>query len=264
MASRMRKLAWVLPLGLLLAPVVADAGDISNVIFRIEASNTIGSGYVEFTADQLTYNPTTNQWVWSTGYNEILDDMDVIATLDSATLKLVKDPAAVNKPYYIEFGFTLHAGAADTDFFIKSALISFATLPPALLQPPTGGGRATASFTATDVNSNGVTLMPGGPNGAGDYTAQYDGWVPNGTTFASLVGEMSFGPGGSGNASQTFPTGSGYAPINNPVYDMSAMIAFNLTYDDSASGTTTYRILPEPMAGLGAAVLALALGWRRR
>jgi hypothetical protein len=263
MASQARKLAWVLPLVLLLAPVVADAGDVSNVIFRIDAANTVGSGYLDFTSDMLTYQPATNQWVWTTGMNDILTgDGDVVATLDSATLKLVKDPAAT-KAYYLELGFTLHAGVSDTDFDITSALLSFPTLSPGQLQPPLGGGRATASLTATDNNSNGVTLMPAGANGSGAYTAQYDGWVPNGITFASLVGEMTFGSGGSGSASQSFPS-SGYAPINDPVYDMSAMLAFNLTYGDSASGTTTYRILPEPVTGIGALLLTLALGWRRR
>jgi hypothetical protein len=267
MVSYLRKLTWALPVGLLLcSTTVVRAGDVSNIIFRIDATNTVGSGYLEFTADQLAYNPATNQWTWSTWFNEIKTaGGDVVATLDSATLKLVKDPAAANKPYYLEFGFTLHAGDSNTDFAIKSPLISFPTLPPSMLQPPTGGGRATASFTATDVNDNGVTLMPGGPNGAGAYKAQYDGWVPNGTTFASLVGEMTFGPGGSGNASQTFPAGSGYTAINNSVYDMSAMVAFNLTYGDSASATTTYRILPEPTAALGLIGLGiLALGRCRR
>jgi hypothetical protein len=263
MVPQLRKLAWVLAVGLLVAPVVAEAGDISSIIFRIDATNTVGSGYLQFTSDQLVYNASTNQWVWSTGFNEILDGTDVIATLDSATLKLVKDPA-LHKPYYIEFGFTLHSGTADTDFSITSALISFATLPPEKLQPPTGGGRATASFTATDVNGNGVTLTPNGPAGSGVYTAQYDGWVPDGITLASLVGEISIGPGGSGGTSQTYPSGSGYAAIGNSVYDMSAMAGFSLTYDDTVSATTTYRILPEP-AGLGLLLLgAVALGWRRR
>lgn len=262
MIPQVKKLAWMLPLALLVTPVVADAGNVSNVIFRIDASNTVGSGYLEFTSDLLSYEPATNQWVWTTGSHDILDGADVVATLDGATLKLVKDPAAT-KPYYIELGFTLHAGISDTDFAITSALLSFQALPPELLQPPAGGGRATASLTATDVNSNGVTLMPDGPNGSGAYTAKYNGWAPGGTTFATLVGEMTFGPGGSGNASQTYP-GSGYAPINESVYDMSAMLAFNLTGEDSASGTTTYRILPEPVAGVGALVLAMALSWRRR
>jgi MYXO-CTERM domain-containing protein len=263
MIPQVRKLAWVLSVGLLLAPVVANAGNISNVIFRIDATNTVGSGYLEFTSDLLSYQPATNQWVWTTGMSDIVTGGgDVIATLDSATLKLVKDPV-VTKPYYIELGFTLHAGVSDTDFQITSALIDFPTLQPGQLQPPDGGGRATASLTATDVNGDGVTLMPEGSNGSGAYRAEYDGWAPGGITFASLVGEMTFGPGGSGNASQSYP-GTGYAPINDPVYDMSAVLAFNLTYGDSASGTTTYRILPEPVSGLGALVLALALSWRRR
>jgi len=253
----------VLPVALFLAPVLAEAGDVSNIIFRIDATNTVGSGYLEFTSDLLVYQPATNQWTWSTGMNDIVTEGgDFIASLDSATLKLVKDPVAT-KAYYLELGFTLHAGVSDTDFDILSPLISFQTLPSWALQPPDGGGRATASLTATDVNGDGVTLMPAGPSGNGAYTAQYNGWAPNGITFASLVGELSFGPGGSGNASQSYPQ-TGYAPINDDVYDMSAVLAFNLTAEDSGSGTTTYRILPEPVAGVGALLLVLAATWRRR
>ncbi len=263
MVPQLKKLAWLLPItGVLLAPMAANAGNISSVIFRIEATNTVGSGYLEFYSDQLVYNPATNQWVWTTGFNQILDGSDVVATLDGATLKLVKDPAET-KAYYIELDFALHAGPSDTDFFIKSALIDFPTLPPEALQPPTGGGRATASLNITDNNNNGVTCMPLGPNGSGDYTAQYDGWVPDGITLATLIGYISIGPGGSGGSSQTYPTGSGYAPIDVAVYDMSAMAWFNLTYGDAAGATTTYRILPEPAAGL-VLLCALALGWRRR
>jgi len=43
MIPQLRKLAWVLPVGLLLAPVVAEAGNVSNVIFRIDATSTVGS-----------------------------------------------------------------------------------------------------------------------------------------------------------------------------------------------------------------------------
>jgi len=263
MIPQARKLAWVLPLALLLAPTVANAGTVSDVIFRIDATNTVGTGYLDAHADELVYQPATNQWIWSRGLGDITTaGGDIVATLDSATLKLVKDPAAT-KAYFMELGFALRAGDSNTDFSILSALISFPTLSPGQLQPPLGGGRATASLTLTDVNGNGATLMPAGPPGSGAYKAQYDGWVPNGITFASLLAEMTFGPGGSGTAGSSYP-GTGYASINDPVYDMSQMLAFNLTYGDSASGTVTYRILPEPVASLGALVLALTLSWRRR
>lgn len=266
MIPQLKKLAMALPVGLLLLSAsVAQAGDISSIIFRIDATNTVGSGYLEFSSADLTYNPATNQWVWAAGHHELLDGGgDVVAILDSATLKLVKDPAP-NKPYCIELDFAVHAGISDTDFSVKSAMLSFPTLLPSRLQPPTGGGRAVVSFRATDTNANGVTFMATGPSGVGAYTAQYNGWAPGGTTFATLVNEISVGPGGSAAGGQTFPTGSGYAAINDSVSDMSAIMAFGLTFGDSASGTSTYGILPEPTAGLGVMLLgAVALGWRRR
>ncbi len=260
MAQYVRKLNWVLPIVLLAlgAPVI-QAGSISDVIFRIEATNNEGTGYLEFTKDQLVYNPGTNQWTWSTGFHEILNEWgDPIATLDNATIGLIKDPLP-DKFYYISLGLAVHAGASDTVFFVQSAQLSFGTL-----WPPTPAGRATASINATDVNGNGVLMQALGPVGSGIYTAQYNGLAPNGTTFATLVNEVFAGPGGSGSGSQVYPP-TGYESIPVPVYDMSAMLAFTLTYGDSGGGTTTYRILPEPVSGVGfLAACIFALGWRRR
>jgi NADH:ubiquinone oxidoreductase subunit F (NADH-binding) len=141
-------------------------------------------------------------------------------------------------------------------------LLSFPTLPASQLVPPAGGGRSTASYGATDQNGNGVTLLGIGPAGTGAYTAEYNGFVPAGTTFANLVNMIQAGPGGSASASQTFPGGAGYAQINADVYDMSMQSAFTLTANDLANGTVTYRVLPEPTAAL--ALLALAAVARRR
>jgi hypothetical protein len=261
MATNMRRLSCVLPVVLfVLSAPLAQAGDVSNVIFRIDATNAGGSGFLEFTADQLVYNPGTNRWGWNTGLVEIENGSgDTIAILDQANVQYVKDPVA-DSYYYIQLGFALHAGSSDTNISIQSALLSFPMIPPAALQPPVGGARATASFGATDLNGNGVTLLGDGPVGAGAFKAYYNGNV----MFADLVNLVSGGPGGSGNASQTMPM-TGYAAIPVGVQDMSMLIAFDLTYADSANGTLTYRLLPEPVSGLGLLLVsAVALGLRRR
>ncbi len=267
MKQLLRGLGVGLPIALVLLGGMegARAGDLSNVIFSIEATNDTGTGSYEVTADQLTYSPGTNQWTWSSsGQVELKNEFDeVVALLSGATVKYIKDPIPA-KAYYIDVGFAVYAGMTDTDFTIKSALLSFPTLDASLLIPPAGGGRSTASYGVTDQDGNGVTLLGIGPNGSGAYTAQYNGFVPGGTTFANLVNMVQAGPGGSGNGSQTFPGGAGYAQINANVYDMSIQSAFTLTANDLASGTTSFRILPEPSAGLGLAALALLVVGRRR
>ena len=254
----------VFALGLVVALAAgAAAGTVSNAIFRIEATNADGSGFLEFYANELVYNGSTNAWDWNKGVTEILNGSgDTIAVLDSATMSLMIDPTP-DKPYRINLGFAVHAGSSLTGFAIRSAMITFSgTLDPNMLQSPAGGGRATASLGITDENGNGATLLAVGQTGIGAYRAHYNGWYPGGTVFSTLVNMVSAGPGGSGSGGQSYPSGSGYQSINVATSDMSAGLGFTLTAADSASGTTSYRILPEH-AALGLAALGLLLGRRR-
>lgn len=245
----------------LLACVAAvHAGSVSNVIFRIEATNAAGTGFLEFTADQLTYNPGTNSWSWSTGATTIVNPSDdPIAVLQDATLSIVTDPL-LNRPYRIDLGYHLMSGLTDTRFVIQSAEVDFGgVLPPERLVGPTdGGARFTASLGITDSNGDGATLLGYGPAGIGAARALYnDGSV----VFAHLVNMVQNTAGASGSASQTWPAFAGYATVTDSVYDMRLLVDFTLTANDQGSGTMAYRILPEPA---GAACLAFAALLLRR
>jgi hypothetical protein len=243
--------------GLLGVVALAQAGAISNVIFRIEATNAAGWGYKEFTANDLTYNAATNQWVWSTGAWEIPENGipggTPIAELGNATVGFVKDPAT-NKPYYIGLGFEVVSGDSLTRFVVKSGWVQFTnTLPASLLNGVNGGGRATAQLGVSDLNGNGVALLGYGPVGIGAYRALYNE-TTGPVTLTSLVNTVQNTTGGSGSGSQTFPSSGTYGQINDSVADMASKLDFTLTAGDMGSGTTTYRILPEPAT---VAVLAL-------
>ena len=256
---RYNKLPWALPIGLLVLGVsVAAAGDISNTIFRIEATNDLGTGFQDFFASDLSYVPATNSWNWvAPAQTQITQGATVLATLESATLRFVKDPQA-SQPYYIDLSFAVQAGGgvSPTHFRILTGQISFPSLPVGVV-----AGRSTAAFNITDSGNDGATLDGFGAPGTGAYTAQYNGAVPGGTTFANLVSHVQAVPGGSGSDGQQVPP-AGYAAIGVPVQDMSLMLDFTLTSADIGGGTESYRILPEPAAVSLLGLLALA--FRRR
>lgn len=267
MKSRAKTPLVVLSVGFVLLSVcVAQAGVVTNTVFRIEATNATGTGYLDFTSG-LVYNSGTNEWQWTLpgGATDITTGTgDVIATLNSANVQYVTDPLP-NKWYAIGLGFDLEAGTTDTHVRIVSGLLQFdGPLPPSALQSPTGGARSTASFGATDRNGDGVTLQGWGPLGIGAYTSQYNGYVPGGTTFANLVNLVQWGPGGSGSVTGKLPASGVWQSLDVAVSDMSLLLDFSLSAGDSGSGTETYRILPEPAASLAFIVGCIVAFSRRR
>lgn len=152
----------------------------------------------------------------------------------------------------ITMNFAVQAGASNTSFTINSALLSFAPLSPA-------AARASAAYTATDLTGDGVT-MTGQSVAGGGYAAQYNGFVPGGTTYLSALGLLTH-PSASTSQSLTFPPAPNYNAIGVPVSDMSVQAAFELTAGDIASGTSNYIMIPEPASIV---LLSLALAAARR
>lgn len=230
----------VLVVGLVTSVAV---GGISNVVLSVQASNTAGSGRFEVFFSQMTYNPTIQAYTWALSTPlTILDDVtfDPVATLNSATLMLRLNPQ-------ITMGFAVTAGDTETTFIIDSALLSFPTIPQSVAE-----GRASAGVTVTDAGGDGA-LLTGMGAGSTAYLAQFNGFVPGGTTFTNLITPLAAPPGGSNSASDADPP-SGNRLVGADVSDMSARAWFRLSAHDLASGTSLYRIIPEP------ATLVLLLG----
>ena len=116
-----------LSLGLVLAlasGALADLSDISEVIFRIEATNASGTGVLEFTRDQLVYNPSTSTYIWNTATQFIYDQFFTpIATLQNANMALQLDSTKK-----IAGAFAVQSGSSDTIFTITMPQLTFATL----------------------------------------------------------------------------------------------------------------------------------------
>lgn len=239
---------------LLLAASTAGAG-ISPVIFRIDVSNAGGSAYYEATSGDLVPDPGIGGYRWVLpAYQDLDSGGNLIAVLNAATLRVVDNPAGFPR---VILNFDLLAGAQDLDVTVKSALVSFSPLPAAL-----AAGRASVGFTLTDY-VDGVPAQIAGPGGMGMFTAQYNGFVPGGTTFANLIPLVTAGVGSSTSVNDAVPPAS-FALIGQAVSDISVMYEFSMTAMDLMSGQSTYVVTPEPagLALFGMAGLALAL--RRR
>ena len=215
----------------------ADPMGISNPIIRVTASNAAGSGsFTATTADLQEFPPGSGSYRFLQLAPIVITDTGSgapVATLIQATLFLDPDPQ-------IGLGFAVQAGSSNTTFTITSSTLT-ASISPAV-------GEASAALTLTDVNGNGGTLS--GNFAAGNsYSAQYNGAFPAATTFAAGVPVLT----APGSVADSFNVTS--TPIGVPVTDMTAGFSFTVTANDLASGTSNYKITPEP-----ASLLLLALG----
>jgi len=239
--------------------VPAASAGISTELLTIEAC--VGGscwGYCMFTADDprgtLEFDPETQTWSWTLLVDVPImsfDEQTLMGTLQAqdTNVQFAEDPS-VNLNFAVEAG----PSSGGTTFTIKSAQLSFPPISNA-------SGRSSAAFTLTDgIDEDGATLTPlsGAP---GSYLAQYNGFVPDGTTFTQLIPQMVADPMGTTSLSQEFPGGGLFAPIADPVSDMSTQVSFLLTPNDLASGTSVFDIIPEPSALL---LLAVGLGLARR
>jgi hypothetical protein len=233
---------------LFLAACAAQA-DIVGDIIRIQMSDQDGNAatWAANEADGYGYwneSNTVYNWYLLAPVTVMRTDGEVLATISSLTLAFHNDPQ-------VNLDFAVQAGTATTSFTMSSALLSFPTIAPA-------EGVASAAFSLTDTNGNGATLTGLEPSG-GSYLAQYNGWVPGGTTFAEVIPLMAAGAFATSNASADVPP-AGTTTIPS-VSDMSSQVSFSLTRRDQASGTSTWVVTPEPGS---LCLLALGLGLLRR
>ncbi|MDX2198176.1 MAG: PEP-CTERM sorting domain-containing protein [Phycisphaerae bacterium] len=181
----------------------------------------------------------------------------VIADLQGASVAVNYDTVAERGGMSpeVNLGFAVQAGVSNTAFMITSALVPVGPFTSA-------EGRASAAYTVTDLTGNGVTLDGDGPTGGG-YLAQYNGFVPVGSTFTEGINSLTAAGAFGSNSTSLNTPGAGFLPIPGTVSDMSSMIAFTLTAGDFASGTTNYQIVPEPATCGLLALAALAIVRRR-
>lgn len=223
---------------------VASA-DFGNVIFKVTATSSLGTGTFEVTREQAGFDPNNYSNTWSLGQSiDIKNAQGVkIATLGSGYARYINDPV-------VAIGFAVFAGASTTHFTISSGLLSFPTIANAT-------GQTSAGVTITDFDQDGASF--GNSRGGDNYFARYNG--NPGSLFKSMISPFSVSAGGSATQSSNY----GWAAVGGSVSDMHAVWDFDLSAMDLAGGTSRYEILavPEP-ASIAVLALAVAAIARRR
>lgn len=162
--------------------------------------------------------------------------------IEGLTLTLRSDPEVG-----VEFG--VRAGPVDTPFTISSGLETFA----ALTNPD---AYASAGVTLTDKLPIGGATITGLYSGGKTNRARYNG----STDFANLVSGFALSPG-IGTETHEEAKGNEFSmiTINDTLTSIESDFYFTLTAKDSASGTSTFVVVPEPatmaLLGLGSLVL---------
>jgi len=247
-SCRRKGALWaILALAGVLSAGPAVLADLSNVVLRVQASDGRSVGVLEITQEAGYW--VGGNFFWSTEDALPIRDADdnVLGWFGPADIRFYADPQVV-------LGFSVQAENTDTDFQITSALLSFPTITDAQ-------ARADAAVTVMDFFGTGATLTGLGPTG-GAYLAQYNGFVPGGTTFVERISLVQVVPPNTLATSDfEYPGGGAYAPIGS-ASDMSAEFSFRLTAWGFASGSSNFEIIPEPSAAL--LLLAAGLLGRRR
>jgi hypothetical protein len=162
------------------------------------------------------------------------------SVIDKLLLRADEDPEVG-----IEFG--IRAGSTDTTYNILSGVVSFTAFEDAV-------GFASAGITLTDRAAAGATITGLFDEGKA-HQARYNGT----SVFANLV--SSFGITGNTKTAFERKPAIGDELISGTVTSIESEFWFTLSANDSASGTSTFSVIPIPepatlvILGLGLAII---------
>ncbi len=214
-------------------------------------------GYYSVPTSAATWNGSS--WIWQLAEDQEITnpELGTLGTVRQGSfIEITPSRGGLRSNPAVNLGFAMQAGNAETTFTVRSALLSF----PTIANP---SGRAHTAITATDgVDEEGGLLTGLGTGaGGGAYLAQYNTFVPNGTTFTELVSSITIPALDGATLNEAYPSDGSWQPIGVPVSNISTQISFTISANDLASGTSLFEIVPEPSALL---LGLLGLGWLRR
>ena len=176
------------------------------------------------------------------------DGYDIVANDGSGTV--IGEIISLNydgKPDpQVQLGFSCRARASNTTFSFKSSIGVVPQITNAI-------ARATASVTLTDSSENGAFIT--GLFGGKAYQARYN----TSSVFTSLVSSFTVTGGGTTMSENDPVDGVSYRPVAGTITQMEAEYNFILKAWDSASGTSNFIMLGEPVPE-PSSMLALASG----
>lgn len=226
---------------------IANAG-LSSIVLDITAQ--VGGQVAHFSVPQSAgvWSGQTFSWSLTQPVSIMTSTGASLGVLTDASVFVVEDPV-------VAINFNIASTAQNTSFTITSPVLSFPAMSGAV-------GAASAAVSVTDLLGDGATLTP---SGAGAYLAQYNGALPGGTNFATLVNApVVAAPFSTTTISQEFPGGGNYAPIGGSIADISAQWQFTISPDDLASGTGVFTVIPAPASLALVGLAGLVAGRRRR
>lgn len=217
----------VIFLGLSIGP--AASGDILSGSFRLVATNATGTATLEIpvAAGIIDANGT---WRWNRTTSLPLVNTDsglTVATLLNADILI-----RTGNTSEVLANLSVLSGTTDTTFTVETPKTTFRRVPTMVAL-----GRATASFTVTDINANNAQISAIGPLGSGAYRGFFNGGAPNGMLFAQLVAIVFAGQRGTATGTQNDPP-FGFRPVGTFVDDAQIMLGFVVTQGDRGSATT--------------------------
>lgn len=245
---RVSKLQLAMVALVALAPV-ALAGIEGNLLtINVRQAGQVVDTFVVPT--EGNWNPATGAYEWAlTQDYEMYSGGELVWALrtgevrGSSTFVSIQPPGPGRTNPQVNLGFAVQAGVVDTSFDLDSALLTFGPFMNPQAQASVGIN-VTSDFVAAQLTGDGPT--------GGAYLAQYNGFVPGGATFDESISSIA-APAGFNTVDDNRDTG--WQPIAGLVGDISSQIAFTLTANHLAAGTSNFQIVPEP-----AAFVLLALG----
>lgn len=224
-------------LGFLTPIFSAFAGGPSPVVFRAEATNSIGIGLVEITFEAGFWDPESSSYTYIQEEPvEIHSETtgEPLASLDNCYLFF--RTGSINE---IQLSFSVRATSIDTIFFADSPILQYLSVPATEAR-----GRAVASFSVSDLDDNGALLMGIGEGaGPGAYTARINTTTQDpGSAYSNLVNFVYAGPGASAVVTQNDPP-SGYRPIGAVTRSSMVHFSFQASVNDAITATTRFIVL---------------------